>query len=591
MTGTLSQKEITKKFASHKLSCTPSAIERIQDEDKDEELVEYIVGHISDDVSTVDGDVIEEFIDEFSVEDETTDDTDGSESSEDEDEDDDGFIQDSAGFDDIDGRKKSEQMDEGVAADPVPDEGTISKEDHSVSPDEASPEFHDSDDGRVYIMGGDAVHGDTPEERWDDIWADVLVEPPLPSAVSREVGNRSVSISGDISGKSRTTGTEEDFQRLFRDRFKRLRSILKERMPPCSTIESLDDRRQAGKETGVIGIVNEVRKTKNGHDLIELEDTTGTFPVLFSEGYTDERVKELIERVIADEVIGVVGSVSDDNGILFGDELYFPDVPPMRTPNTSERSVKAVLLSDLHFGAVDFAAEEWKNFVNWMRTSDEAADVEYVLIAGDLVEGIGVYPGQEEELGVVDIYDQYALCAEALDQLPSDVDIYTIMGNHDRVRLAEPQPVLKETFMEPFGDNVHFAGNPATVTVEGVEFLLYHGMSLNPFTDRTPGLDIHEPTGAMEVMLEKRHLAPMYGMNVRLAPEREDYLLIEDVPDVLHTGHVHTFGIDSYKDVLMVNTGCWQYQTDFQRKLNVEPDVGYAPVIDLDTLNIDVKGF
>jgi DNA polymerase II small subunit len=175
--------------------------------------------------------------------------------------------------------------------------------------------------------------------------------------------------------------------------------------------------------------------------------------------------------------------------------------------------------------------------------------------------------------------------------LPDDVDIYTIMGNHDTVRLAEPQPVIKEAFKQPFSENVHFAGNPATFDIEGVKFLLYHGMSLNPFTDRTPGLDIHEPTGAMELMLRKRHLAPMYGMNVRLAPEHEDYLAIEEVPDVLHTGHVHTFGVDTYKNVLMVNTGCWQYQTDFQRKLNVEPDVGIAPVIDLSTLDVDVVQF
>jgi len=63
------------------------------------------------------------------------------------------------------------------------------------------------------------------------------------------------------------------------------------------------------------------------------------------------------------------------------------------------------------------------------------------------------------------------------------------------------------------------------------------------------------------------------------------------VPDVLHTGHVHTFGMNKYNGVMMVNTGCWQYQTDFQRKLNVEPDVGYAPVMNLETFEFDIKKF
>lgn len=491
--------------------------------------------------------------------------------------------------------RESDDDDERATAGPVPDEEVIEEDEPNEDGDAATLLLEDEKDtepdGVTYIAGEPPVVGASPEERWPDAWERTLVDEPLPNEVSRATDQRSVTIEGDITGNSRTTGTVDDFQRLFRDRYKRLQSILKDRMPPTSPLDSLEDERRAGKTVAVTGMVNEVRKTKNGHDLIELEDTTGTFPVLFSEGYTDEPVKEQIERIIADEVIGVVGTLADDAGIMFGDELYFPDIPPMRTPNTADRDVKAVLLSDIHIGAVDFAADEWQRFVEWMHTSEEAEDVEYILIAGDLVEGIGVYPGQEKELDVVDIYDQYVLCAEAFKQLPDDVDIYTIMGNHDTVRLAEPQPVIKDTLKAPFADNVHFAGNPAIVDVEGVKFQLYHGMSLNPLTDRTPGLDIHEPEGAMELMLQKRHLAPMYGMNVRLAPEQEDYLVIDDIPDVLHTGHVHTFGIDSYKNTLMVNTGCWQYQTDFQKKMNVDPDVGYAPIIDLSTLNVEVKQF
>jgi DNA polymerase II small subunit len=445
--------------------------------------------------------------------------------------------------------------------------------------------------GTRYTEHGDLVRGDTPEERWTSAWTRTLLDPPLPDGPARQHDARAVSITGDITDDSRTTGEYEDFQRLFRDRHKRLRSILEDRMPATTTVRSLDERlARRDKPVGVIGLVNEVRKTKNGHDLVEIEDTTGTFPVLFAKDYTPDPIKDQLERIITDEVIGFVGSLADDAGILFGDEIYFPDMPPMRVPNTADRHVEAVLLSDLHVGAVDFAADEWQSFVNWMYT-DEAERIEYVLIAGDLVEGTGVYPGQEKELDVVDIYDQYQLCAEALAQLPDDVDIYAIMGNHDTVRLAEPQPVIKDAFKEPFADNVHFAGNPATFDIEGVQLLLYHGMSLNPLTDRTPGLDIHQPTDAMQLLLEKRHLSPMYGMNVRLAPESTDYLLIDDVPDVLHTGHVHTFGVDTYKNVLMMNTGCWQYQTDFQQKLNVEPDVGYAPVLNLQTLGVETKRF
>ena len=53
--------------------------------------------------------------------------------------------------------------------------------------------------------------------------------------------------------------------------------------------------------------------------------------------------------------------------------------------------------------------------------------------------------------------------------------------------------------------------------------------------------------------------------------EKEDYLVIEDVPDVLHSGHVHTFGTAFYRGVFVVNSSTWQSQTEFQKKMNLNP--------------------
>lgn len=470
-------------------------------------------------------------------------------------------------------------------------EPSVSARSETAEPAEEPADTETTESGIQYFPHGVFISGDTPAERWPDAWEKTLVSDVPEPSYDRESSDRDVVIHGDITGESRTTGEFSDFQRLFKDRFTRLEHLLAKRMPPTVKLGNIDERlARTSDSVSVIGLVTEARKSKNGHDLIEIEDLSGRFRVLFSKDHTPDPIKEMVDRIVPDEVIGFTGSLSDDAGIMFADELFFPDLPPMRIPKMAARPVEAVLLSDLHFGAVDFAADEWKRFVHWMY-SEEARNVEYILIAGDLVEGIGVYPGQEEEMDVIDINDQYALCADALRQLPADVDIYAIMGNHDTVRLAEPQPVIKDDFKTHFAENVHFAGNPATLEVEGVNFLLYHGMSLNPLTDRTPGLDIHEPTGAMKLMLEKRHLAPMYGMNVRLAPEHKDYLVIEDIPEVLHTGHVHTYGLDTYKNVTMTNTGCWQYQTDFQKKLNVVPDVGMATVVNLQTLNAETLSF
>jgi DNA polymerase II small subunit len=99
------------------------------------------------------------------------------------------------------------------------------------------------------------------------------------------------------------------------------------------------------------------------------------------------------------------------------------------------------------------------------------------------------------------------------------------------------------------------------------------------------------PQDAMAQLLKKRHVAPPYGGMIRLAPEAEDHLVIEEVPDIFHTGHVHKLGYGTYHNVLTINSSCWQSQTDFQKSVNLDPDVGYAPIVDLDTLDLTIRQF
>ncbi|MFP4217674.1 MAG: DNA polymerase II small subunit, partial [Salinarchaeum sp.] len=107
-------------------------------------------------------------------------------------------------------------------------------------------------------------------------------------------------------------------------------------------------------------------------------------------------------------------------------------------------------------------------------------------------------------------------------------------------------------------------------------------------TEKASYDDPHKP---MYHLLKKRHLAPQYGGHNRLAPESEDYLVIDDIPDIFHTGHVHKLGYGQYHNVLAINSGCWQAQTAFQRSVNIDPDAGYAPVVDLDTLEVTIRKF
>ncbi|MFC6719668.1 DNA-directed DNA polymerase II small subunit [Natrialbaceae archaeon GCM10025810] len=405
---------------------------------------------------------------------------------------------------------------------------------------------------------------------------------------SSDPGERSLEIVGDMTGESTGTGEYSDFVAVFRDRLERLGSKLKGRVNhrPATSIQAMP----GGSEVGMVGLVNDVRSTANGHWLIELEDATGTFPWLVMK---DREYVDLVEELLCDEVLAMEGTLSDDAGIAFVDSMYFPDVPRTHQPSTADRHVQAALISDVHVGSQEFMHDAWTAFADWLHT-EEAQHVEYLLIAGDMVEGVGVYPNQDEELDIVDIYDQYEAFNEYLKLVPGDLEIVMIPGNHDAVRLAEPQPGFDENLRGIMSaHDPRIVSNPSTVTIEGVSVLMYHGVSLDEVIAELPAekASYDEPHKAMYQLLKKRHVAPQFGGHTRLAPEERDYLVIEEVPDIFHTGHVHKLGFGKYHNVLAINSGCWQAQTDFQKSVNIDPDSGYAPIVDLDTLDVTVQKF
>ncbi|WP_336360455.1 DNA-directed DNA polymerase II small subunit [Haladaptatus sp. ZSTT2] len=411
-----------------------------------------------------------------------------------------------------------------------------------------------------------------------------------PEAFERTVDHslRSLQIANDMTGESTGTGRYEDFVAVFRDRYERLSAKLRSRVNHRTTraLKSMP----GNSEAGIIGMVSDVRSTANGHWIIELEDTNGVFPCLVMK---DRPLADLVNEILLDEVIAVDGTLSDDAGILFVESLYFPDIPRTHKPSTADRHVQAALISDVHVGSQEFMADAWSDFAHWLHT-EEAEHVEYLCIAGDMVEGVGIYPNQDEELTIIDIYDQYEEFSEYLKEVPGDMEIVMIPGNHDAVRLAEPQPGFSDELRDIMtAHDAQIASNPSVVTLEGVSVLMYHGVSLDEVIAELPAdkASYEEPHKAMYQLLKKRHVAPQYGGHTRVAPEEKDYLVIDEVPDIFHTGHVHKLGYGMYHNVLALNSGCWQAQTDFQKSVNINPDSGFAPIVDLDTLEMTIRSF
>jgi DNA polymerase II small subunit len=235
---------------------------------------------------------------------------------------------------------------------------------------------------------------------------------------------------------------------------------------------------------------------------------------------------------------------------------------------------------------------EFLKFIKWLngdlgnvKQRQLAERVKYLIVGGDLVDGVGIYPGQENELVIKDIHEQYNKVTEYFSSIPEHIEIIVIPGNHDATRQAEPQPAISEEFIPRFYQDprIHMVGNPCYVNLHGVEVLTYHGRSLDDIVSTIPNLSYSKPENAMLPLLKKRHLSPIYGGKVPLSPESYDYMLIEEVPDIFHFAHVHTVGVANYRGTTLVNSGTFQEQTSFQRRLNMRPDPARVPIIDLQT--------
>jgi DNA polymerase II small subunit len=249
-------------------------------------------------------------------------------------------------------------------------------------------------------------------------------------------------------------------------------------------------------------------------------------------------------------------------------------------------------MSDIHVGSRTFLEDKWSKVSTWLAGGDEiAGSIRYLVVSGDVVDGIGVYPRQDEELLIDDIYGQYEALARMIADLPDRISVIMLPGNHDAVRPAEPQPAFPTSIRNLFDSNVIFAGNPSLLSLEGVRVLAYHGRSMDDLVSAIPGMSYARPLDAMKAMLRMRHLAPIYGGKTPIAPEAEDHLIIEEVPDIFATGHVHAAGVDQYRGVVLVNSSTWQAQTPYQKMRNIQPMPARLPIVDLASGQAIVREF
>jgi DNA polymerase II small subunit len=419
----------------------------------------------------------------------------------------------------------------------------------------------------------------------------------LKERILEKEGNVFLTNTPQISSKKLVVG---DFVNYFRKRFLKLRNILQQRseLNNLVSINKISGNRQG---ISLIGIVSDKRVTKNKNILFEIEDLTGKIKVLVNKNKQD--LYEKAEDIPLDSVIGFKGSGSRE--IFFVNDLFFPDtILPER--KKAEKEEYVLFTGDLHIGSKLFLEENFLKFIDYLNgkipNTPEVEKIKYLFIIGDLISGAGIYQGQEEDLTIIDVEEQYAKAAELLGKIRKDIKIILVPGNHDVMRIMEPQPFLDEKYAWPLYNlkNVILATNPCQVniaktnTFPGFNVLLYHGYSFHYYANNISRLmkekAAHQPEIIMSYLLKYRHLAPSHSSTLYF-PSEKDPLMIESIPDIFVSGHTHKSGIIYYNNILVVSSSSWESKTPFQEKMGNEPDFCKVPMFNLKTRAVKILDF
>ncbi|MDW7977430.1 MAG: metallophosphoesterase [Candidatus Caldarchaeum sp.] len=397
-----------------------------------------------------------------------------------------------------------------------------------------------------------------------------------------------------IEDDYRIEGEFFEFHRYFMDRYRKIRRILERRnrnyKPVAEAVAARD-----GEEVEIAVMVLGREERKNSL-ILDVEDPSGVVRVVVPVK-NQQMYREACE-LVNDVVVGMKVRKSGD--LLILREAAYPDVEErQQRSNQTNPEAYVCLISDVHVGSKNFRQDLFEKFLDWVNRGRDgvAKRITHIVIAGDLVEGVGVYPGQEKDLMIKNVEDQFKEASKLLAEIPERIEVVFSPGNHEPVRKALPQPPLQKRYRDLVNKRrlVSFVSNPANLVFDGVRILVYHGQGLDELIQSIPESSYSNlrETGPklMSYMLKCRHLAPVYGENTQLLPMNEDRLVISETPNVFQTGHIHVVVKTNYKGAVLINSGAWQDQTEYQRSMGMEPMTGYAALYNLANHDVSFKQF
>ncbi len=381
-----------------------------------------------------------------------------------------------------------------------------------------------------------------------------------------------------------SSGKPADWVAYFNDRFNRLRDLLllkdNSGITSISNIKSMPQ----GADIKTIAMLSNISISPiKKYTVFDMEDNTGSYRGILTSQNSD---------LLADQVVLIKGRKFKD--AVFIKDIVYPDIQVRDSKPKDIEDSYVLFLSDIHVGSKLFAKDAAELFMKWINQevseySSIAKLVKFIVISGDLVDGIGVYPNQEKELEIKDLREQYEAFYKLFDRIPKNIKLLISQGNHDATHIAEPQPKPDPNFASPVYKlvNAVFLSNPYQVNLvvgsSKTNLLSYHGFSIPYYADTISKYNKMDPQDIEEIMklhLKSRHLAPTHGSS-QVVPLKRDYLVIDETPDIYATGHIHKALVSKYKETILINSSCWQYQTSYQKKYGMNPDIAKVPIVNL----------
>jgi len=307
-------------------------------------------------------------------------------------------------------------------------------------------------------------------------------------------------VKGAIYKKKKIT--PKDCTEYLSKRYEEISKLLVKKLRLLNLM-SLGKITQKTRNFSVIGMVKE---KDNEESTIMIEDQTGELVIHF-----DEIGLKTFREIVLDEVLG---AVCEKKEVVRAKKIIWPDVPLRKHVNKTKDDAFCLFVSDLHMDDEKTNKKSYEKFLDWANKTKYTPF--YIFVLGDI---------SSRKKDIKDFFYN----------LPKNAFKVFIKGEID------PDTDVWDLVLP----------NPSLVKIENdILALLSHGDFLANYNDAWKDLT---PAMVMQNLLKKRHINPGFEFN----PEIYDIdpFLIDVLPDIFVSGHVHTPSLVNYKGVTMMTTG------------------------------------